>query len=132
MLEQIGSNLNYRASVDIIKNRVYLNFFGDILNTQGVDGLLPDISKAVARMKPGFTVLADFTEMTMLGLPDVVVSVQTTLAKTAMRKVASVWTEDTFAKMIVDTSAHKVGDGSYENKRRVFKNKAEADAWLDE
>ncbi len=49
-----------------------------------------------------------------------------------VKKIASVWNTETFAKMIVDSSAQKVAGGAYDVRRKVFHDKTEAEAWLDE
>jgi hypothetical protein len=131
-MQEIGSGANYRVGVDTAKNRVYFWFFGDVLNTYGVADLPEHVKTACALMKPRFTGLADFSEMKMLGVPDVVQQVQANLLNAGLRKIASVWSDESFAKFIVDSSAQKLKSGEYDEKRKVFKNRIEAEAWLDE
>ena len=131
-MQEIGSGPSYRLEVDIPKNRIYLSFFGDALSDASVVGLLPAVKAACDLMKPGFTALADFTEMKLLGLPDVAQKVQISISNAGVRKVASVWGHESFAKIVVNSSAEKVKGGEYSERRKVFKDRAEAEAWLDE
>ncbi len=131
-MQEIGSGPSYRVEVDTLKNRVYFSFFGDAVNEASVAGLLDAVKAGCALMKPGFTGLADFTEMNLLGLPDVAQKVQETLLEAGLRKLASVWDHESFAKVIADSSAQKVMSGEYSERRKVFKNRAEAEAWLAE
>jgi hypothetical protein len=130
-MQEIGIGPNYRVEVDTAKNRIYFWFFGDAMNASGVAGLPEAAKAACALMKPSFTGLADFTGMKMLGVPDVVHQVQATLLNAGLRKVASVWNEESFAKFVVDSSAQKLKSGEYDEKRKVFKDRVEAEAWLD-
>lgn len=131
-MQEIGSGPSYRVEVDRPKNRIYLSFFGDAVNDASVTGLLDAVKAACDLMKPGFTGLADFTEMGLLGLPDVAQKVQITLLDAGLRKLASVWDHQSFAKVVVDSSAQKVKSGEFSEKRKVFKNRVEAEAWLAE
>lgn len=129
-MEKIGSGTNYRISVDKVKNRIYFWFFGDVMSPAGVADLPNDLKSALKLTSPGFTGLADFTEVKLLGLPDVTQQTQAALAAGGIRKVASVWNRESFAKFVVDSSAHKVD--MYEQRREVFFSTSEAEAWLNE
>jgi len=130
-MKEIGAGPHHRVEIDTAKNRMYLTFFGDALTDAAAVGLRDEIQAAIALMKPGFTALGDFTEMNLLGLPDIVQQLQMTLLNAGVRKAASVWSHESFAKVIVDSSAKKVS-GEYSDKRKVFKSRVEAEAWLDE
>lgn len=130
-MQELGSGPNYRLAVDAGKNRIYVWAFGDILNTSGVAALPNDAKAACNTMKPGFTVLVDFTGVKLLGLPDMIQQLQSIMLEAGVRRITSVWSEESFAKFIVDSSAHKVKGGAYEEKRQAFMNRGEAEAWLD-
>jgi hypothetical protein len=132
MIEEMGSGSNYRISIDKTKNRLYILVLGEAMTSSGVQGLVPAVKAGCAALKPGFTAVADFLEMTLLGLPDVVRDVQETIMAAGLRKLASVWHKETFAKMVVDQSAQKAAGGSLAEKRRVFHSRDEAEAWLDD
>jgi len=131
-MKEIGAGPHHRVEVDTAKNRIYLSFFGDALSDAAAAGLRDSIQVAISLMRPGFTALGDFTEMKLMGLPDVALQLQTSLSNAGVRKAASVWSHESFAKMLVDSSAQKVKGGEYVAKRKVFNNRAEAEAWLDE
>jgi hypothetical protein len=131
-MKEIGTGPHHRVEVDTAKNRMYLAFFGDALSDAAAAGLRDEIQAAIALMKPGFTALGDFTEMNLMGLPDVAQQLQTALLNAGVKKAASVWSNESFAKILVDSSAKKVSAGEYSERRKVFKNRLEAEAWLDE
>jgi len=128
-MNEIGSGLNYRIAVDIVKNRMYSWFFGEIMRLEDNPDLLSDVEKACRSLKAGFTAFSDLSEVKMLGLPDVAQNVQTIILNCGVSKVASVWKRESFSKLVVDSSAQKAG--SYAEKRRTFFDQAEAEAWLD-
>ena len=59
-------------------------------------------------MKPGFIGLTDLTEMKLPGLPDIAQKIQMTLLEAGLRKLASVWKHESFAKVVVGSSAQEV------------------------
>ena len=131
-MQEIGSGKNHRVAVDMSKNRIYLWFFGDAITAISLD-LLPRNAKTARDMlKPGFTILADFTEMKLLGLTDQVTAVLGILGVAELRKAAEVWPKESFAKLVVNSLAQRVKDGAFAQKTRAFTNRAEAEAWLDE
>jgi len=131
-MKEIGSGPSYRVEVDTVKNRIYFSFFGDALGEASVAGLIDAVEAACALMKPGFTSLADFTEMKLLGLPDVARQTQVTISNAGVRKVASIWNHESFAKIVVDSSAEKDKSGEYSEKRKVDTDRAEGEAWLND
>jgi hypothetical protein len=131
-MKEIEAGPHHRVEVDMAKNRLYLSFFGDALTDTHAAGLREGVQNAIALLRPGFTALGDFTEMNLLGLPDLVREVQMTIFNAGVRKSASVWNQESFAKIIVDSSAGKVKSGEYVKKRKVFTDRLEAEAWLDE
>jgi hypothetical protein len=131
-MQEIGSGKNHRVAVDISKNRIYFWFFGDALAAVNLDLLPRDARTARDMLKPDFTILADFTEMKLLGLTDQVTAVLGILGVEDLRKAAEVWPQESFAKFVVNSLAQKVKDGAFAKKTRAFKDRAEAEAWLDE
>ena len=107
-MQEIGSGKNHRVAVDISKNRLYFWFFGDALTVANLDLLPGDTTKARNMLKPGFTILADFTEMKLLGLTDQVSAVLGIVGGEDLHKAAQVWTKESFAKVVVSSLAQKV------------------------
>jgi hypothetical protein len=66
----------------------------------------------------------------LLGLPDIAKQVQEVLAEANVHKVASVWSREGFAKVLVGRSADQAA-GGYSAKRKVFSDLGEAETWLD-
>ena len=90
-MKEIEASPHYRVEVDTAKNRFYLSLFGDVLTDADVAGMLDAVQTAIDLLKPGFTAVGDFTELKLLGLPDISQEVQMTLFNGGLRKVASVW-----------------------------------------
>lgn len=131
MIEEMGSGTNYRITIDKAKNRLYILILGEAMTPEGVRGLVPAVKAGCAGLKPGFSAVADFLEMTLLGLPDAVRDVQETIMGAGLGKLASIWQRETFAKMLVDDLARKSAGGALAERRRVFHSRPEAEAWLD-
>lgn len=129
-MEEIGSGLNYRLTVDKLKNRMYLWCFGELMSAAANEPMVSHVRDACTVLNPGFTVLADFLEVKLLGLPDITQRVQTALLNGGVGKVATVWNKESFSKLVVDSSADKIGD-AYAAKRKAFANRAEAESWLE-
>lgn len=127
---EIGSGRNYRIAVDTMRNRLYIWYSGEVMRSTENPQLLVHAQEACRSLKPGFSVLADYLEMTMLGLPDVIASVQATLLDSGVNRVATVWKADSFSKIVIDSQAQKVGH-AYAEKRKPFSDRAKAEAWLD-
>jgi len=130
-MTEIGSGGNYRFAVDPTKNRLYAWFFGDFMRAEDNPHLVEHAEQACKRLKPGFTMLTDFLEVKMVGLPDLTQRVQAVLLSYGVSKVAAVWSRESFSKHVIDSSAQKVGD-AYAEKRRSFISLSDGEAWLDE
>ncbi len=131
-MKEVGSGSKYRVAVDVAKNRLFTWFKGDLISSSDGAGLLETTRTACDMLRPGFTSLTDFTEVTLLGLPDLMQSAQRLLGLSGLSKSATVWTNESFAKFILDSEAQKVTEGSFSKKRRAFMSRVEAEAWLDE
>jgi len=129
-MTEIGAGRNYRIAVDPMKNRMHTWYVGEFMRTEDNPRFLDHTKEACGRLKPGFTVLADMVDLKMMGLPDVAQLVQATLLDSGVARVAAVWSKESFSKLVVDSSAQKVGE-SYAGKRKSFASRAEAEAWLD-
>jgi hypothetical protein len=119
------------VKVDQTKNRLYTELFGELFERQKFVNLPTEIREACSMLKPGFTCVADFKEVTLFALPDIATGVQKALLEEGVRKVASVWGEQLLAKLSINKAADSSGD-AYVDRRKVFTDKAEAEAWLDE
>ena len=127
----VTSSDRYIVKVDETKNRLYLEMNGDVYELHKFENLPSEMRKACRMLQPGFTCLADFKEVTLFALPDVAAAVQKAILEEDVRKVASVWGEQLLAKMSINKAADSSGD-AYVDRRKVFTNRAEGEAWLDE
>lgn len=130
-MREIGSTKNFRIAVDSSKNRLYLIVSGDALKANENLEAPVIIERACAQLKPGFTCLADHTQLSLFGLPDVAAQIQSAMMRAGVRKVASVWPSESFAKIVVKSAGDQTGD-AYTAKRKYFTDLGSAEAWLDE
>ena len=127
---ETARGLNYAMQVDIARNRLEIQFFGDLTDPKENENIPSETRDASERLTKGFTCLADFTKVGLLGLPDIAKQVQETLVQCGVGKVASVWSTEGFAKLVIQRSANQAS-GGYSEKRKVFSDLGEAEAWLD-
>ncbi len=130
-MEEIGSTGNVKVAVERAKNRILLTFTGDILHTSAVAPVSDMTRRACDQLEPRFDCLADFTGMKLLSLTDFATNIQAELMRAGVRKVAALWSYESFAKIIVEKSAEKVGR-EYVSRRKSFMDRAEAEKWLGE
>jgi len=127
---EIGSGANYRIAADAMKNRLHFWFFGDLMREGDNPQFRDHTEEAIRRLNPGFTVIGDMAELKMLGLPDMAQELQVRLLNAGVARVASVWSRESFSKLVIESAAQKAGD-AYVEKRKAFTSRAQAEAWLD-
>lgn len=130
-MREIASTKNFRIEIDSSKNRLYLIVSGDALKANENLEAPAIVERACAQLKPGFTCLADHTHLNLFGLPDIAGKIQSAMERAGLRKVASVWPSESFAKIVVKSAGEQTGD-AYVAKRKYFTDLAAAEAWLDE
>jgi hypothetical protein len=126
----IGSTKNTRVAIDSMKNRLHVNLFGDALRADENQQVPAFVEQGCAQLKPGFTCLADYTQLKLFGLPDVARDVMAVMMRAGVRKVATVWPDESFAKLVLGSAAKDTGD-AYLSKRQTFTDLDSAKAWLD-
>ncbi len=127
----VASKEGYSIRVDQIRNRIYLELQGDMYDRPKFEDIPSEVRDACRMIKPGFTCLADFKKVQLFALPDIAAAVQKILLEEDVRKVASVWGQQLLAKLSLDKAADSSGD-AYVDRRKVFTDRAEGEAWLDE
>ena len=127
----VVSNESYTIRSDALKNRIYLEMQGEVYETTKFVNLATQLRDACRGMKPGFTFVADFKNVTVFALPDIATEVQKTLLEEGVRRVASVWGEQLLAKLALDKAASSAGD-AYVDRRKVFTDRYAAETWLNE
>jgi hypothetical protein len=127
MFERVVSNSYYEIAIDPAKNRIYLTIKGFWQTKDLVPHYVEDIGSAVARLKPGFTVLADLTRMVPPTHEVAVMHkrVRESLMENGLFRAAEIVDNPAVTGMLVEYPA-----GSKVN-RRVFSGIVSAEAWLN-
>ena len=124
----IAQTPQYQIDVQKEKNRAFLKINGFWRNPEQVSGYLSDWEKAVAELKPGFTLLTDATEMKIHPLT-VRVSheqAQILIIKAGVRKVAELQ-QNKVAELQLDTVSQDT-----KMPKKNFNEREEAEKWLDQ
>lgn len=130
-MEEIVKNKYYEVSVDQGKNRVFFSLIGFWENANVVPDLYDDCMKAVDKVKPGYTILANLKDF-KTPPPEVIkltAKVQESLVKRGASKSAEVL-DSMLVKYNMDKSSEASGLTTIQLKQ--FDNVAAAVAWLDE
>lgn len=127
-LVTISNNKYYSISVSPEKNRAYLKIIGFWRNAEAVPDYLKHWTTAVSKLKKGFTLLTDASEMKTH--PKDVVKLheqaQAILLKAGVVKVAEILRNDDLAEMQLNAVAKTT-----QFPKQNFKSAEEAEAWLD-
>lgn len=123
----ISKTKQYVISVSPEKNRAYLKIIGFWKGPEIVPTYLEDWAKAVSKLKKGFTLVTDATEMKThpKEVRKLHEQAQAMLLKAGVSKVAEIL-KDEIAEMQLDSVAKTT-----QFPKRNFKTAEEAEAWLD-
>lgn len=123
----INKTKQYVISVSPEKNRAYLKIIGFWKNPETVPTYLEDWAKAVSRLKKGFTLVTDATEMKThpQEVRKLHEQAQAMLLRAGVSKVAEIL-KDEIAEMQLDSVAKTT-----QFPKRNFKTIEEAEKWLD-
>ncbi len=122
---------HYRMSVDIMKNRVLFEAWGDIVEPELFVHFADDWRTTCSQVHPGFTVLGDYTSVGVHFLKDAFTDGMKVISEAGVRKVAVFWGTKILGRWTTEQAAAAASDG-YASKRKSFNTRAEAEAWLDE
>ncbi|SHH62027.1 hypothetical protein SAMN04488109_4672 [Chryseolinea serpens] len=124
----IRESKQYKIAVSPEKNRAYLTIVGFWRSPEVVPDYLPDWTKAVSKLKSGFTLLTDAREMKThpQEVRKLHEQAQATLLKGGVRKVAEL-VKDDVAEMQLDAVAKTT-----QFPKKNFRSAEEAEKWLDE
>ncbi len=126
-LIKIGDNKFYTISVSTEKNRAYLKIIGFWRTPEQVPDYINHWISGVSKLKKGFTLLTDASEMKTH--PKEVVKLheqaQAILLKAGVSKVAEILKDDV-AEMQLNAVAKTT-----QFPKKNFRTAAEAEAWLD-
>ena len=128
MKNQIVSNEYFRIEVDNSKNRIYASFFGFWSKMEIMDEYLSYLTKALAAIKKGFTLLADLR--TFKTLPNDLVAKQKLamedLAKAGMSKVAVILPQSVISEVQLKSSMNETA-----MPEKQFSTVKKGEEWLD-
>ncbi len=127
MLEKVTSNSYYEISVDAEKNRIFLTIKGFWQTEELVPGFIADIDAAARQVKPGFTALANLTQMKPppARVGAIHVQAQRLLLGNGLALAAEV-IDDAILREVADDYAAET-----KIERLVFDNLRDAEAWLN-
>jgi hypothetical protein len=127
-LHCIARNGCYEIGFHPAKNRVYLTITGFWNDPSAVPFYRADWQKALARVQPGFTVLADATRMKThpASVQALHESIQRLLQEHGLRLSAKVVAHDDMADLQCDAMLRNTG-----LEVTKFTSRAEAEVWLD-
>jgi hypothetical protein len=114
-------------AVDVVKNRIYLKIKGDWMEKRQVTAFTKDAVAAVNECCPGLTILADNTEIGMQAFPDLHEQAMKTAMERGIKKVAEVFSKESFAKLTLERAAERTGLPT-----KWFDSFEAGEAWLDQ
>jgi hypothetical protein len=126
-MRTVASNNHYVIAVDEAKNRVYFTMKGRWVDTQEVPRWIDDCREAFRYVRPGFTELIDWTEVSSILLTDYIAGAQKLAMEGGLRRAARVYSSESFLKVQMDSLSEKT-----QFPVRSFSDQAEAEKWLDE
>jgi len=125
-MRTVAKTDHYVIGVDETKNRLFFEMKGDWTDTQAVPNWLDDVKKALQSMRPGFTELIDWTDVSAIVLTDYIAGAQQLAIDAGLRKAARVYSGEKFLKLQMDSLSRKTSFPV-----ETFFSKEEAEVWLD-
>lgn len=131
MMETVAKTEHYTVAVDRQKNRLYLTGRGFWKNVTLASNYMDEIMRAVQRLSPGFTVLADLREFKTppLEVGDMIIMSQKRVFEIGIGKSAQVVGKNVAIEMPMYRYAKTSG---IQPQNRSFATLEEAEAWLDQ
>jgi hypothetical protein len=117
----------YLHEADSAKNRGYITLYGTWTSVREVPEVLQDVEKLCTALRPGFSILCDFRESKATALPDIFQKASEILVTAGMKRFAALHERETFMQTQMAKASR---DGNFPG--RVFYDRDEAEAWLDE
>ena len=125
---KIAETKHYTLHVSPEKNRAYLKIFGFWRNVESVPNYLDDWKKTLSKVKKGFTLLTDASEMKThpSDVRKLHEQAQALVMGMEVQKVAEIINDDV-TEMQLDAVAKTT-----KFPKKNFKNSEDAEKWLDE
>ncbi len=130
MMRVVVEREQYKISIDLQKNRAFFEAWGDIVEPELFKHIPDDWSKTCSQMRPGFTVLGDYTRVGAHFLKGEFSDGMKVVFDAAVKKVAVFWGKKILGRYTTEQAAAAASD-EYAAKRKSFESRAEAEAWLD-
>jgi hypothetical protein len=128
MRTSIANTDFYSIEIDSAKNRGYLTFYGFCRSPEEIPDFLKDVKMAGMRLKKGFTLLTDATEMKTP--PEEVSELheksQEIWIRYGLSKTAEIIPQSAVVRMTLNRLSKTTG-----MKKQEFDNKQAAESWLD-
>lgn len=125
----IVKNEYYMIGIDERKNRLYLTISGFWESNSVVPNFFIDFRKAVSKLSPDYTILADVTQMKTP--PADVATLHTKVQQMAifkgLKKTAEVVNGNMITKMAINRYSRQSG-----MNKKIFHDRKKAETWLDE
>ncbi len=121
----------YRITVDDSRNRLLFEVWGDVVDHGLFATILEDWRKACSVVRPGFTLLADYTQVGVFALPQIWSEAQALIVSAGVEKSAVFWGKRVLGRYATEKAAQDAST-EYSMRRRSFETRAEAEAWLDQ
>jgi hypothetical protein len=127
MQQVISQNRFYQIAINKSINRAYITIIGFWRNKQEAASYLPDLEKALAQLKPGFTLLTDLTQMKThpAEVQDVHLAAQALLLRKGLIQTAEI-----ISSSLVQFQTDKISKNS-KMPLRQFTSQQEATSYLD-
>ena len=122
-----GNNY-YKLIPNIEKNRIYFNVIGSPATLQAIPNFESDWVKVISNLKPGFTILADLTQMGKF--PDDVEKINKKVMADIMGNGCSKLAQLAKPEIVMQVNSHSNETGMRSIVRGFF-NKKNAELWLD-
>jgi len=128
-MKPIAETAYYRIEVDPNKNRLYLTLWGFWKNLEVAPHFLEDIGKVAHLLQPGFTALANVSQLkpTPQEVKVIHEKAQKILLHAGLRKTAEVIPDDTVVQVQIDDFAKQS-----KMPKREFYTQEEAENWLNQ
>ncbi len=129
-MRQIVEREQYKISADPVKNRLYFQASGDLVDPLLFKHVADDWCMACSQMNPGFTILGDYSQVGVHFIKKEFTDGMKVVFDSGVKKVAVFWGKKVLGRWTTEQAA-EAASTEYASKRRSFETRAEAEAWLD-
>jgi len=119
----------YKISVDVQKNRLFFEVWGDLVEPALLEHFADDWTQACSQVTPGFTLLCDYTQHGVLFIQDSFAKGMVAINEAGVYKVAAFYGKKILGRYTTEQAA-AAASSEYATKRKSFETRAEAEAWL--